>query len=233
MTTELLILTGTAASVGFAHTILGPDHYLPFIFMAKARKWSNAKTAWITAACGIGHVGSSIVIGIIGIVFGFTMAKLELIEGVRGSIAAWGFTIFGLVYMIWGIWRAVKNKPHKHFHIHKDGTVHEHDHSHSDQHDHIHNKNITPWVLFTIFVLGPCEAMIPLLLFPASEKNYTGLIVVAIVFGLVTILTMLAVVMLSVYGLSFAYFGKMERYTHAIAGAIVLLSGIGILWLGL
>jgi ABC-type nickel/cobalt efflux system permease component RcnA len=75
--------------------------------------------------------------------------------------------------------------------------------------------------------------MIPLLLFPASEKNYTGLIVVAIVFGLVTILTMLAVVMLSVYGLSFAYFGKMERYTHAIAGAIVLLSGVGILWLGL
>jgi len=39
--------------------------------------------------------------------------------------------------------------------------------------------------------------------------------------------------MLSVYGLSFAYFGKMERYTHAIAGAIVLLSGVGILWLGL
>ncbi len=111
--------------------------------------------------------------------------------------------------------------------------MHEHDHNHTNQHDHIHNKNITPWVLFTIFVLGPCEAMIPLLLFPAAGNNYVGLVVVAIVFGVVTILTMLAVVMLSVYGLNLAFFGKMERYTHALAGAILLLSGIGILWLGL
>lgn len=60
MSQELTILTITAASIGLFHTLLGPDHYLPFIVMAKAGKWSLFKTAWVTFLCGIGHVGSSI-----------------------------------------------------------------------------------------------------------------------------------------------------------------------------
>ena len=39
--------------------------------------------------------------------------------------------------------------------------------------------------------------------------------------------------LLASYGLKFVRLGKMERYTHAIAGATILLSGIGILFLGL
>ncbi len=38
MDDELILLAGTAAIVGFLHTITGPDHYLPFIVMGKARK---------------------------------------------------------------------------------------------------------------------------------------------------------------------------------------------------
>ena len=37
------------ASLGFVHTVLGPDHYIPFIFMAKARKWTMRKTSLITS----------------------------------------------------------------------------------------------------------------------------------------------------------------------------------------
>ena len=40
---------------------------------------------------------------------------------------------------------------------------------------------------------------------------------------------MLAVVLLATYGINFVKFGKLERYSHALAGAIVLLSGIAIL----
>ena len=120
MSGEIMILAGTAASIGFLHTLFGPDHYLPFIFMAKARKWTMFKTSWVTIACGIGHVGSSIMLGIIGYLFGITLVKLELFEGFRGDLAAWAFVLFGLVYFIWGIRRAVVNKPHKHKHLHQD-----------------------------------------------------------------------------------------------------------------
>ncbi|MBW1816500.1 MAG: hypothetical protein JRF65_09045 [Deltaproteobacteria bacterium] len=106
MTEEIKILLITAASVGFFHTLLGPDHYLPFIVMSKARKWSVGKTIWLTILCGIGHVGSSVVIGSIGIGVGIGVSKLEVFEGVRGSLAAWMFVVFGLSYFLWGLFRA-------------------------------------------------------------------------------------------------------------------------------
>ena len=233
MTENLTALTITAASLAFVHTVLGPDHYLPFIVMSRARKWTIYKTSWVTLLSGFGHVISSILLGTIGIGVGIALSKLEFMESVRGDLAAWLFVLFGLVYMAWGIYRAVKNKPHKHIHHHGNGTVHVHEHSHQEEHDHTHKNNITPWVLFTIFFLGPCEPLIPLLMYPAAQESSWGVAQVSIVFGLVTMLTMLALVLLASYGLKFVRLGKMERYTHAIAGATILLSGIAILFLGL
>jgi nickel/cobalt transporter (NicO) family protein len=229
MTQEIWLLAGTAALLGFIHTIIGPDHYLPFIFMAKARKWSIVKTSWITIACGIGHVGSSILLGFLGIAFGVALGKLEMFEGIRGNIAAWAFVIFGFVYLIWGIRRAVINKPHHHVHYHNDGTMHTHDHTHSNSHDHEHKKNITPWILFTIFVLGPCEPLIPILMYPAAQSSLSGVILVSLIFSIITIATMLGIVLLTTFGMSFLPLGKLERYSHAMAGIIVFLSGVAIL----
>ena len=233
MQQELTILLLTAASIGFLHTLLGPDHYLPFIVMARARKWTIFKTTWVTALCGLGHVGSSIFLGFIGIGLGIGITKIELFEGFRGSIAAWLFVAFGLIYFIWGLFRALKNKPHKHFHTHSNGSYHIHNHIHTEEHDHIHKKNLTPWILFIIFVLGPCEPLIPLLMYPAAESSTLGLVMVMFVFSIITIATMLAVVLLASFGINLIPLGKLEKYTHVIAGAIIFFSGIGILFLGL
>ena len=233
MTDNLTALTITAASLAFVHTILGPDHYLPFIVMSRARKWNIYKTSWVTLLSGFGHVISSILLGTIGIGVGIALNKLEFMESVRGDLAAWLFVVFGLVYMAWGFYRAIKNKPHKHIHHHGNGTMHVHEHSHEEEHDHTHKNNITPWILFTIFFLGPCEPLIPLLMYPAAKSSSWGVAQVSIVFGLVTMLTMLGLVLLASYGLKFVRLGKMERFTHAIAGATILLSGIAILFLGL
>ena len=233
MTDNLTALTITAASLAFVHTVLGPDHYLPFIVMSRARKWTIYKTSWVTLLSGFGHVISSILLGTIGIGVGIALNKLEFMESVRGDLAAWLFVLFGLVYMAWGIYRAVKNRPHKHIHHHGNGTMHVHEHSHLEEHDHTHKNNITPWILFTIFFLGPCEPLIPILMYPAAQDSSWGVAQVSIVFGLVTMLTMLVLVLLASYGLKFVRLGKMERFTHAIAGATILLSGIAILFLGL
>ena len=233
MTDNLTALTITAASLAFVHTVLGPDHYLPFIVMSRARKWTIYKTSWVTLLSGFGHVISSILLGTIGIGIGIALNKLEFMESVRGDLAAWLFVLFGLAYMSWGIYRAVKNKPHKHIHYHGNGTSHVHEHTHLEEHDHTHKKNITPWILFTIFFLGPCEPLIPLLMYPAAQNSSWGVAQVSIVFGLITMLTMLVLVLMASYGLKFVRLGKMERFTHAIAGATILLSGIAILFLGL
>ena len=48
---SLSVLIG-AVSVAFFHTLLGPDHTLPFIVLARARGWSMARTLAITFVCG-------------------------------------------------------------------------------------------------------------------------------------------------------------------------------------
>ena len=233
MVSDLNILLVTAASVGFIHTVAGPDHYLPFVVMAKARKWSLAKTSLITFLCGIGHVGSSILLGGLGIALGVVLSKVEGIESYRGNLAAWAFVLFGLGYMIWGIYRASKNKPHKHIHYHTKASAHEHEHVHENDHDHLHKPekiiNLTPWVLIIIFVLGPCEVLIPMLIYPAAEHGTMGIVLVSVVFAIATISTMMVIVLLLTTGFNKIPFGKLERYTHVIAGAVILLSGIAIL----
>ncbi len=238
MSANLTVLTWTAASIAFIHTIIGPDHYLPFIVMARARHWSIVKTTWVTILSGLGHILSSILLGAVGIGIGVGLNKLEFLESVRGDLAAWLFILFGFGYMIWGIWRITGNRLHKHQHRHFDGTLHVHEHAHTGDHphqpghDHKHRNNITPWILFTIFFLGPCEPLIPMLMYPAAQASTWGIIQVSLVFGVVTILTMLALVLLASFGLNFVKLGRLEKYTHIIAGATIMLSGIGILFLG-
>lgn len=237
MTAQLSALVITAASIGFFHTILGPDHYLPFVMMSWARKWSTAKTILITLLCGLGHIGSSVALGLIGVSLGLAVRKLEFVESFRGNLAAWLFIAFGLVYLIWGLRRAYRKQPHAHSHDHASEAMHSHAHSHFEGHTHVHNGkaavSVAPWTLFIIFVFGPCEPLIPILMYPAAQNSIFGLVMVTGVFGGVTIATMLVTVLLSRAGVSFLPLAGVERFSHAIAGATICLCGLAIVFLGL
>lgn len=236
MSNEVLLLAGTAATIGLIHTALGPDHYLPFIVLSKARQWSILKTSIVTFICGLGHVLSSIILGFVGIALGIAVFKLEAIESFRGDIAAWLLIAFGFTYFVWGLHRAIRKKSHRHSHIHKDRETHDHQHSHLGNHTHPHNlkvASLTPWILFTIFIFGPCEPLIPLIMYPAANNNMLSVAIVASVFGVVTIGTMLVIVLTSSYGLSKLPLRRLEKYSHALAGLTILLSGGAIKFLGL
>jgi ABC-type nickel/cobalt efflux system permease component RcnA len=243
MTGEIKALIITAATIGFFHTLLGPDHYLPFVMMSWARKWSHLKTGLITFLCGIGHVGSSVVLGLLGVGLGLVVGRLEAFESVRGTVAAWLLIGFGLAYFIWGLRGAYKKRPHTHahFHVADNNHVHEarheHEHAHEGGHIHVHDRgepaNITPWVLFVVFAFGPCEPLIPILMYPAAKSSMTGLIAVTLVFSVATIGTMLATVFLGRAGVRFMNVKFLQRYSHAIAGATILLCGLAMQFLGL
>ena len=111
MSPDVQILTMTALSVGFVHTILGPDHYIPFVAMSKASDWSITRTLSVTTACGVGHLAGSVVLGFIGLAFGTILAQLEAIETLRGDFAAWLLIAFGLIYLTVGLMRVHRNPP--------------------------------------------------------------------------------------------------------------------------
>ena len=209
--------------------------------MSRALHWSRTRTVLVTLVCGLGHVLSSVLLGTVGIALGLAIARLEAWESYRGQLAAWFLIAFGLVYFVWGFRRAYRFRPHTHVHAHADGLVHAHTHVHSVDHVHIHEgetdgsrmARVTPWVLFTIFVFGPCEPLIPIVMYPAAQKSVWGVMLVASVFGIVTLTTMLITVLVILNGIARLPTATMERYAHAIAGAALLLCGFIIQFLGL
>jgi len=211
MGNELTALIVTAASIGFFHTLLGPDHYLPFVAISKARNWSANKTTLLTIVCGFGHVLGSVVLGIVGVALGTAVNKLEIFESIRGELAAWLLIAFGIAYFSWGLRRALRKEEHTH-HIRHQGK----------------DPGITPWVIFIIFVLGPCEPLIPILMYPAAKNSFSGMLVVTAVFALTTIATMTVIVRLLLSGIKLLPLHKLERFSHALAGFIILMCGVAI-----
>jgi ABC-type nickel/cobalt efflux system permease component RcnA len=244
VTDTFAVLLVTALSLGLVHTLIGPDHYLPFIVLGRAEGWTMRKTMLLTALCGAAHVMSSIVVGSLGIALGWSLGGMEWFEGIRGSAAGWALIVFGAAYFTWGMVRA--RRGHSHVHAHQDGTVHRHGHDHDHLTDdvthanqpheetaHVRSHRRTAWALFIVFVLGPCEPLIPLLLVPAAEHSAAGIAAVALAFGGATIVTMLAVVAAGSIGLRLFRFGRLERYVHALSGAAVAVSGLLIAVVGL
>ena len=222
-----------AAGIAIVHTALGPDHTLPFIMLARARKWSRTRTIWVTVVCGAGHVLSSLLLGGLGLAAGYGVGQFEIFEGLRGSFAAWMMVLFGFTYFVWGVRVALRRRagivPHEHaghMHLHLGGG-----HRHRT-HPREYSKT-TFWVLFTVFVLGPCEPLIPLFMAPASRGEWALAILTGSVFGLFTLGTMVSLVLLGLAGIERLPFGILERWSHALTGIVVGSSGLAVLFLGL
>lgn len=241
---QILLLSGTAASIGFIHTVTGPDHYLPFVAMSRIGRWSTRKTLTVTLLCGAAHVLSSVVLGLFAIGVGAVLFdKVLTLEETRGEWAGWLLLGFGLAYTLWGVRRAIRNQPHTHLHAHADGTVHAHSHGHHAEHAHPHSvpyapvpveseearvEKMTPWVLFTIFIFGPCEPLIPLLMVPAAKHNWWGVAIVTAIFGLITLATMTAIVMIARQAAAKLPLERYGRFSHVAAGLVVLGCGAAV-----
>ncbi len=236
---ELYLLYGTAASLGFFHTILGPDHYVPFIVLSKARNWSKSKTLWVTFISGIGHVGSTVLLGFLGVALGLSINKLESIEMFRGEIAGWMLFVFGLIYFFYGVYRQMKRNGHGHVHhpvfsflLPKKARRMHHLPTDENEAEKKKQAGITSWMLFLIFVLGPCEVLIPLLIFPAAEHSTIGIVMVALIFGIATVATMLGIVYLGFKGSKHLNLKQKSEFVHIAAGLVIAFLGVSILFFG-
>lgn len=212
MATDPSVLILASLTAGIVHTLLGPDHYFPFIVFSKARGCSYRKTFWTTLACGLGHILGAVLLGYLTLSLGFSLEKLNLIESARGHLAGWAVLLFGLIYLTWGLRLAFQ----KNVDITSPART-----------------GLVPWVLFIIFILGPCEPLIPIMMYPALQQNIPGIFLATGLFGAATLAATLAVVTVSYYGMSAPAFQRSGRFAHALAGLVVALCGIGIRFLGL
>ncbi|MCB9639307.1 MAG: hypothetical protein H6727_10485 [Myxococcales bacterium] len=226
--TTIQALLWGAVSIAFLHTLMGVDHYLPFVVIGKARRWSLWRTLGLVLLCGVGHVLGSVVLGFLGILLGVALGKLTWLESVRGSFAAWSLITFGLVYALWSWIKLRQGRVHDH----GDGVFHRHDEDESKIFAEDANTT-TRWTFFIIFVLGPCEALIPFLMVPAYEHHWWVVFLVTLLFSIVTIATMLLAVSVGYMGMRFFSFRSLHRYADTIAGLTIAGSGLAIKVLGI
>lgn len=201
------LLLSSTVSIGVLHS-LAPDHWVPFVSIGRARKWPLYKLAWVTFLCGIGHVGSSVIIGSLGLVLGLALSSLEVIESQRAQVAGLLLIGFGLAYAVWGI---------KHSHHHGEKAS---------------NPSLTVWALMMIFVLGPCEPLIPLM-FLGAAQSWMTVVLVTLLFAVVTLIMMVAQALLGYSAANLVVFKRIEKYGHSVAGIIIAFTGGVIMVLGI
>jgi hypothetical protein len=232
MPPDVQALFVTTITIALLHTLTGPDHYLPFIVLSKSGKWGLGKTIGWTVVCGLGHIASSVLLGLGGAALGWSVSRITGLEELRGGLAAWALLGFGMVYLLWALYRFYRKQSHKHFDATTDGNLYVYEHQHGNAVAPQQRFKVTPWVIFLIFVLGPCEPMIPLLFFPAAQNTWWVLPLLIATYTVCTLLVMLAMVLLGYYGLAVVRMQKLERYLHILSAAAIILCAVGMLWLG-
>lgn len=193
-----------AASAGVIHTLLGPDHTVPLAALARNQRWSRRKTLGMTLGCGAVHLVSGLALAAAALVLGHSVAAWGLTDGVLGRTAGWMLVAFGAVYAVWGLREAYRPR-----------------------------RAVGPgrfsWVLFLVFVLGPCEPLIPLVLLPGASGNLTGTVVVVVSFSFATLATMATVVVSAVAGLErLPRLRFVERFGGVAAGVLVAGAGLAV-----
>jgi hypothetical protein len=225
-------------TVGFVHCVSGPDHYVPFVAMSRVGLWSLRKTLLVTFVCGVGHVAGSAALAMIGVALGLIVYQLETdahplvqFESLRGSLASWLLVAFGLGYFIWGAVYGWRRRA-------IDRASREEEAPPGKDADEnaaplaTRAGKMTPWILFTIFLFGPCEPLIPMLMVPAAQANLWSAAWITTLFGMTTLVTMTALVALIHLGVFAVRWRALETYGHALAGLVIMACGLAIIFLG-
>jgi len=229
MNDVFFVLLATAATLGFVHTALGLDHSLPFIALAHARRWSLGRTLAITVGCGTLHVLSSVLIAGVGLAIGSAGKDLLFIEETRGAWAAWLLVGLGFAYAAVAFWRSRASS------LRMSGSG---DGEQTPNLQALPSHRLMP-ALFLIFALGPCEALLPLLMAGGITLDVQHGVVIATVFSVATVATMLALVTVGFLGAARlskhlgAWTPRLRQHAHTLAGVTLLASGLGIRLLGL
>ena len=203
-----------AASVGSLHTV-APDHWVPFAALARAQRWSTARTIAVTIACGFGHVTVSALLGLVGLFFGMRM--VETFGHRMETVAGFLLVAFGIGYAIWGVRAAAGRRIHGHAHSH---------------YDHVHDAGrTTAWSLFLLFSADPCVAVIPLL-FAAAPLGGARAAGVVLIYEACTIATMVLLVLPARAGARAIRATWLDRYGDAAAGGTIAVVGLVVVGLG-
>jgi putative Mn2+ efflux pump MntP len=192
------LLIATVAAVGVLHTVV-PDHWAPIVVVARQRRWSLGHTARAAAIAGLGHVVSTLMLGVVLWAAGAALAT-RYAHAVSVTSAA-ALIIFGL-WIAYGGWRE----------------------AHEDQQSE-HDGGRPQTALLLILGSSPMIEGLPAF-FSASTYGASLLGVMSLVFAAATIATYVVMSVAGARSLQRASLGTFERYGELLSGLFVAAVGI-------
>ena len=192
-------IAATGFVVAFLHAAL-PTHWLPFVLVGRAQKWTTARTLSVTLLAGLGHVSLTIVLGMLVVAAGL-VAEPRLGGYFHWAVGAVMAGV-GLFYLVRG----------RHKHAHLDGPR------------KFASDRAAITALVVLLTLSPCEAFLPYYL-AGMGHGVAGFLTLSIVLLTATSAGMLLFTGLSLAGFNRLGLARLEQYEEIILG--VALIGIG------
>jgi nickel/cobalt exporter len=198
-------ILATGLLVAFLHAAL-PTHWLPFVLVARGQGWGAGKTLSVAAGAGVGHVLSTMALGLLLTGAGIAMEK-EF-----GGLSPWLVSALliglGLFYLI----RQALRRPHHHAAKPRLFT----------------SDRAAIAALFTLVTLSPCEAFLPVYV-SGVRYGWLGFLLLSLVLTAATIAGMVLFTGVSLLGARRLPLGLLERYEAGILGTALCALGVGIL----
>ncbi|MEE9292352.1 MAG: hypothetical protein V3U83_05430 [Acidobacteriota bacterium] len=230
MTGHAILLFQLSCWTAIVHALI-PDHWLPFVLMARSQNWSNRRTLLLVSLAGFLHVLVSIAVAAIGIGVGAGSARflaenfgrsLEFLTGVL-------LVVFGLGYGI----LAHRREARAHApdaapggDVEKGGRP---PHAHGHLLERWFHRALTGGALVAIIGISPCALLVPILL-AASAQGTVPLVAAGIGFALCTIGTMVLVTFFASRGMSRLQLPFFTRYGDLISGLMIAIAGIAVIF---
>jgi hypothetical protein len=202
----LLSLLGGGFAAAFLHAAL-PTHWLPFVLVGRAQRWTLPRGLLAVAAAGLAHIASTAVVGSLIVAAG--LALDEWIAGLLPHLSAVLLFAFGGFYLI----KSAIRRP-----ILAGGPV-------LELTEPTVSHSAAFWGLVAVMALSPGEVLLPIYMSSAQE-GVMALALLTLAFALGTILGMATFTTLARAGASILRLERWARYEGAILGAALIAIGL-------
>jgi hypothetical protein len=199
-------LLGGGFAAAFLHAAL-PTHWLPFVLVGRAQRWSLSKNLLAVAAAGLAHIASTAVVGSLIVAAG--LALDELVAGLLPHLSAVLLFGFGGFYLI----KSAIRRP-----VMAGGPA-------LDLAEPTVSHATAFWGLVAVMALSPGEVLLPIYMSSAQE-GVGALVLLTLTFAVGTILGMATFTTLARAGASVLRLERWARYEGAILGLALIAIGL-------
>jgi hypothetical protein len=204
--TVLLSLLGGGFATAFLHAAL-PTHWLPFVLVGRAQRWSLPRVLAAVSAAGLAHVATTALVGGLIVIAGLALDRW--IGGLLPYLSAILLFVFGAFYL----GRAAVRRPPT-----MDGPP-------LDTAGPAVSHAAAFWGLVAVMAISPGEVLLPFYLSEAPEGPVV-LAALTAVFAAGTVLGMALFTLAARAGWSVLRLERWARYEGAVLGLALIAIGL-------